>query len=147
VRLLPSVAWLCFIERASNYTHWVWFTFFPLVLAALFVPVILYASAPMARDAVDPATNVGVWFGVRSYGIYLWHFPLILTIFGIGPALHPYETTHLWLRYAMVAVAAVVFGAVSYATIEEPARRYGKRLSDRVSKPAVRIPDSQGALP
>jgi peptidoglycan/LPS O-acetylase OafA/YrhL len=146
VRLLPSVAWLFFIERASNYTHWVWFAFFPLVLAALFVPVILYASAPMDRSAIDPATKVGVWFGLRSYGIYLWHFPLILTVLGRGPGINPPDTTHLWLRLAVIYVGAIVFGAVSYAAIEEPARRYGKRLSDRMSGPVVRLPEPEGAL-
>jgi len=61
------------------------------------------------------------WLGVRSYGIYLWHYPLIVLtaapLSGVSPE-----------RAVAVATGTVVVAAASWKFVEEPIRR-GAALS------------------
>jgi peptidoglycan/LPS O-acetylase OafA/YrhL len=61
------------------------------------------------------------WLGVRSYGIYLWHYPLIVLtaapLSGVSPG-----------RAVAVATGTVVIAAASWKFVEEPIRR-GAALS------------------
>ena len=58
------------------------------------------------------------WTGVRSYGIYLWHYPLIVLT---APALIAggFSTP----RAVAAAAASVVVAALSWRFVEEPIRR------------------------
>jgi peptidoglycan/LPS O-acetylase OafA/YrhL len=86
------------------------------------------ATAAVVAAAATPGSITGRvlgcpplrWIGVRSYGMYLWHYPIIvLTAPPLGTA--------FGLRQAIVAVAATVaISAVSWTLIEEPIRR-GRR--------------------
>jgi hypothetical protein len=57
------------------------------------------------------------WIGVRSYGIYLWHFPVIVltTPGGIANGAEP-------LRELLQLAAIVAISALSWKYIEEPVR-------------------------
>jgi peptidoglycan/LPS O-acetylase OafA/YrhL len=57
------------------------------------------------------------WIGVRSYGIYLWHFPIIVltTPGGIANGAEP-------LREALQVVAIFAVAALSWRYVEEPIR-------------------------
>jgi len=58
------------------------------------------------------------WLGVRSYGIYLWHYPVIVLT---APAL---ITGAMSMTRAMTtAVVSVAIAAVSWRYVEEPGRR------------------------
>lgn len=66
------------------------------------------------------------WIGERSYGIYLWHWPLLLIAtniagrFGPGPA--------VTVGAPLIALAlTLALAALSYTFIEQPVRRYGLR--------------------
>jgi len=65
------------------------------------------------------------WLGVRSYGIYLWHYPVILLAApavaggGLGTLSVP--------RAVACAVVTVVLAAVSWRVVEEPVRRGFRR--------------------
>lgn len=121
--LLPSVLWLFTVERSSDYRRWIWFTFWNFVLILLFVPVLLYASS--SGPVVGRPMRISQWLGERSYGIYLWHFPIILTVYAIGPGLNPPPDTYMEARVVIVVALAVVAGALSFAAVEDPARRFG----------------------
>jgi peptidoglycan/LPS O-acetylase OafA/YrhL len=57
------------------------------------------------------------WIGVRSYGIYLWHFPIVVltTPGGIANGAEP-------LREALQVVAIFAVAALSWRYVEEPIR-------------------------
>ena len=81
------------------------------------------ATAAVVAAAACPGSLVGVmlawrplrWIGVRSYGIYLWHYPVIVltTPASAGPDLS---------RIAAQIAASVVLAALSWRFIEEPVR-------------------------
>jgi peptidoglycan/LPS O-acetylase OafA/YrhL len=82
-----------------------------------------FATALMVAAAASPASRFGRilgweplrWLGVRSYGIYLWHFPIIvLTI----PAAGGDTPTRRVLQVAAVIACA----ALSWRYVEEPIR-------------------------
>jgi peptidoglycan/LPS O-acetylase OafA/YrhL len=133
--LVPSVLSLAYIERASNYQHWIWFSFFDLVMCLLMLPAFLYAARPIAVP-VTGVLRAGQWMGERSYGLYLWHFPVILSVYGMGPLLHPPEVSYIWARLLLIFVVSVGLAAASYSLVEHPAREWGRRLSRRVSRPS-----------
>ncbi|MDK7121864.1 acyltransferase family protein [Pauljensenia sp. UMB6358] len=60
-----------------------------------------------------------VWLGERSYGIYLWHWPLWVLAFYVAPQMS------LSMSATLVSVASVLFAALSYRFIETPIRRVG----------------------
>ncbi|MCQ4079836.1 acetyltransferase [Streptomyces sp. RB6PN25] len=63
-----------------------------------------------------------VWVGRRSYGIYLWHWPVIATLANTLPD----AATTAPVRIAALAVTAVLATA-SYRWLEEPVIRLGMR--------------------
>ncbi|MGV2982159.1 acyltransferase family protein [Microbacterium sp. AGC85] len=84
------------------------------------------------------------WIGERSYGIYLWHWPVLVLALvatqGTGP-----EAGVPVVTGAAVLVASVGAAALSYRFVEQPLRRYGFRhawraLRRRISgRPMMRL--------
>jgi peptidoglycan/LPS O-acetylase OafA/YrhL len=132
ILLLPSLIILRECERASIYQHWVWFTFFDYVICLLMVPALLYAARPFTGQP-KTALRGGVWLGERSYGLYLWHFPVILSFYAIGPDLYPPQLSYLPLRIIGISVVSLALAATSYAFIEKPARLHGRGYAKRVA--------------
>jgi peptidoglycan/LPS O-acetylase OafA/YrhL len=64
------------------------------------------------------------WIGERSYGIYLWHWPVLLILgaaFGTG-----------WIAPVLTLLVTVLFAALSHSFVEQPVRRFGLRRSLRM---------------
>ena len=58
-----------------------------------------------------------VWIGQRSYGLYLWHFPLLLLMNPLN------RTTELpWWGYIVQWAVVFVVAAISYRFVEDPIR-------------------------
>ena len=78
----------------------------------------------LVASCAHPASRVGLalgwaplrWIGVRSYGIYLWHEPIIVLT---TPATA--HTTNL-LRALLQVGATFVIAALSWRYVEEPIR-------------------------
>ena len=83
-------------------------------------------TAVVIAVTVHPASKLGraigcapmVWVGKRSYGIYLWHYPLILLFMPIFPG----HTEPWWFMLIEVAVIVGV-SALSYRFVENPIRK------------------------
>ena len=89
------------------------------------------ATAATVAAAVTPGSLLGRalgsgplrWLGVRSYGIYLWHYPVIVLTAAAGAAGGPVSVE----RAAAIVAGTVAVAAASWRFIEEPIRR-GARL-------------------
>ncbi|HEY5359875.1 MAG TPA: acyltransferase family protein [Streptosporangiaceae bacterium] len=81
------------------------------------------ASAAVVAAAACPGSRVGLalgwaplrWIGARSYGIYLWHYPIIVLT-------TPANTGEDLPRAAAQVAASVLLAALSWRFIEEPVR-------------------------
>jgi peptidoglycan/LPS O-acetylase OafA/YrhL len=93
--------------------------------------VLSVATAATVAAVVTPGSLLGRalgvgpmrWIGVRSYGIYLWHYPIIVLILGAGAAGNPVSPG----RAVAIVAATVVVAALSWRLVEDPIRR-GARL-------------------
>src|SRR5215203_5866687 len=83
------------------------------------------ATVALVAALVHPASLLGVavgwlplrWLGVRSYGIYLWHYPIIVLT---APGMQ--QKASLSLEVIQV-IATVAVAALSWQFFEEPIRR------------------------
>jgi len=81
------------------------------------------ATAAVLAGAAVPGSAIGLvlgwrplrWLGVRSYGIYLWHYPVIVLT-------SPANGTDNLLRAAAQTAASIVLAALSWHFVEEPIR-------------------------
>ena len=81
------------------------------------------ATAAMVAAVVNPSSVLGPilgcrplrWIGVRSYGIYLWQWPIIV-LWG------PQHTGVDWPRAALQVAATLVIASLSWRYVEEPIR-------------------------
>ncbi|AXH96800.1 acyltransferase family protein [Ornithinimicrobium avium] len=67
------------------------------------------------------------WVGERSYGIYLWHWPVLI----LAGALVPYAlgTTRGWLVLGGALLVTLLLSEISLHLVETPVRRDGLRAS------------------
>ena len=76
------------------------------------------------------------WVGARSYGIYLWHWPVFLVIgqdLPVAPGGPTYLLTRLWC-----VVVTFVVADLSYRFVETPVRRHGFGGSARLATARLR---------
>jgi peptidoglycan/LPS O-acetylase OafA/YrhL len=112
---LGVAVWL--FTHVTEYTPWLYRGGF-LLAAAVFALVIAAATHP--ASPLGPLLDVAPmrWVGERSYGIYLWHWPIFLvTRPGVDV---PWEG--VWVNVARVAVVLVV-AELSYRYVEVPVRQ------------------------
>lgn len=101
--------------------------------------IVLPAVAPEHAHAPHGVVRLlrhplALWLGAISYGIYLWHVPVLEAIHGSltpSPLQHSSPAAVAGLLVAVIA-GAVAFGAASWYLVEQPA----KRLFTRKRKPA-----------
>jgi peptidoglycan/LPS O-acetylase OafA/YrhL len=65
-----------------------------------------------------------VWGGTISYGVYLWHLPVLQLIAPhLLPATRPESVDATALTWLAVVVASVASGAASWYLVERPLQR------------------------
>ena len=87
-----------------------------VLIAALLGPSCLYQRL-MRMPPVE-------WLGQRSYGIYLWHWPLILILTELLPAT-TYDSPLSWTTRGLALVLTLVVAGASYRWLEQPVRHEG----------------------
>jgi len=111
--LLIILAMMAFADEYSSLLYQGGLVMFSLLTAL----VIAAAAHPHARIGAVLGSKPLRWLGVRSYGIYLWHYPIIVlttpTIDG------PTD----WLRNALQIAVVVGLAECSWRFVEEPIRR------------------------
>lgn len=133
ISLVPALAILFFVERASDYHHWIWFTGFDYAVALLLVPVLLIAAQP-GNPSPSVVGRGATWLGDRSYSLYIWHFPIILSVYGRGPLVNPPDVSHIWAKLTLIAVLALITAQISYVALEKPGIAFGRKIAARYSK-------------
>ena len=86
-----------------------------VVLALATAAVVAAAACPATLTAKALGWRPLRWLGVRSYGIYLWHFPVIVLT-------TPANSTVDLPRAAAQVAASIAIAALSWRYIEEPIR-------------------------
>lgn len=76
------------------------------------------------------------WVGERSYGIYLWHWPVILIADALTPALAP-DSAGWWLVRALALATTLAIAAASYRYVETPIRKRGFITCARQARAAL----------
>jgi peptidoglycan/LPS O-acetylase OafA/YrhL len=116
VGCVALLAVLAFFVRAQDYDPWLYRGGFLLVAlcTAVLIAVVVHPASSLGRAL---GTRTLRWIGVRSYGIYLWHWPvMMLTRPGIDV---PWRGTGVILAQIAVTVA---LAALSYRYVEMPVR-------------------------
>ena len=93
------------------------------LLTAVVIATLLVPNTPLAR-----LLDLGVfrWVGKRSYGLYLWHWPVFVLVVSAVPGWQHDGATG-WALGGIALVISVAVAAVSYRFIEQPIRRRGFR--------------------
>ena len=98
-------------------------------------------TAAVVAAVVNPASRLDPvlgwrplrWIGVRSYGLYLWHWPIIVLAY-------PGQTRVDWAQRALALAVTFVVASLSWRYVEEPIRRGALgRLWRQVRSGALRL--------
>ncbi|MBQ9021421.1 MAG: acetyltransferase [Eggerthellaceae bacterium] len=94
------------------------------ILTAIVIAVIAHPVSMLGRLMSLPPL---VWIGKRSYGMYLWHYPILLLMTDPNATTAPHP---LWLVLELALIIGV--SALSYTFIENPIRHgaIGNWLAD-----------------
>ena len=117
------------------------FTYRPGLLLVAIATAVLIASCvhPDARVARLYGVRPMRWLGKRSYGVYVWYFPVFaLTRPGVDLDLS------VGVAFAMRAAIVLTLAALSYRFVEEPVRNgtFGRKLRNLAER--ARMPTEKG---
>lgn len=98
--------------------------FLSSVLTLTLIAAMIAPGSIIARAAENPVTY---WIGTRSYALYLWHWPVIVMVGLVAPAV-PGSTT-FWIRSAVAITLTCAICEFSYRYIETPIRTNGFRAT------------------
>jgi peptidoglycan/LPS O-acetylase OafA/YrhL len=110
-------------------------------MLAVWTPAMAVIIALGVHSLLRPPPELGflgsrpfVWLGDVSYGIYLWHLPVIILV---KRAMGEHASTPLGSFLALPAAlaATLVLAAASYYLVERPAIRWGRRMDRRAAGP------------
>ncbi|GAA2528655.1 acyltransferase family protein [Rarobacter incanus] len=94
-----------------------------ITLASLSAAVIIAALLCLPNFAQRAERGALAWVGQRSYGLYLYHWPLVvIAYYGLGGWPE-------WVRQVLIVTLTFVITALSYRFVEQPVRTLGFKLT------------------
>jgi peptidoglycan/LPS O-acetylase OafA/YrhL len=133
--VLVSAGWIVAVTSFGLWEGLVWFG-----LAGL-----LYGLAETSRHGVDApmSSRAFVFLGAASYALYMIHLPIDIVWFHALERVGVTEASDLLVRVGAVVgvfAACIAASAVAYLWIEEPARKWVRKLELRTAgfQPALR---------
>ena len=84
---------------------------------------------PVIAERGQPhGSGLGVfrWVGTRSYGLYLWHWPVFVLVVSALPSWKR-DGASGWALGGIALAISIVAAALSYRFVEQPIRRRGFR--------------------
>ncbi len=93
------------------------------LLTAVLIAVSVAADSPVGRALDTPPLR---WIGARSYGIYLWHWPLLVLLAAAVTGRFVDAAVPVPIGLAALALTLIA-SALSYRLLEQPVRRLGFR--------------------
>ena len=97
------------------------------VLSAVAIAALLMPGSLLARVLDLPPIR---WVGVRSYGLYLWHWPVFVLV-GAALPTWPREGLEAGAIGGIALAITVLAATLSYRFLEQPIRRHGFRRTAR----------------
>ncbi|MBG6108914.1 acyltransferase family protein [Frigoribacterium sp. CG_9.8] len=97
--------------------------------------VAVLAALAIAGTVISPISPVSValdwhplrWIGERSYGLYLWHWPVWVLVTAALPTVSP--SAGGWLIAAIALAITVAAAMMSYRFVEQPIHQLGYRAA------------------
>ena len=126
------MALLVFIYQTVEYDDWLYrggLLFLSLIAAAVLAVIAYPASRVGKMMGCKPLR----WLGVRSYSLYIWHYPVIILT---SPDVNTNEAGVT--RIILQLTASLILAAISYRYIEEPFRRGRVHLHWKISYSPLR---------
>lgn len=107
-----------------------------VIVAALCALAIAAAIMPGSR--LGQVLDIGPmrWVGERSYGLYLWHWPVFVLTVALLPNF-ALDGASAWALGGIALVITVVAAALSYRYVEQPIRKNGFRATVRAVWSAI----------
>lgn len=132
VALAILVVLVLFVDGYSSFWYYGG-TLLASILTAILIAVIVHPASTIGRLA---SHKYAVWIGKRSYGMYLWHYPILLLI--IPQSFN--GDIPLWV-YPLELVVIFAISAFSYHFVENPIRKgaIGKLIKS-VKEQQVSVP-------
>jgi len=113
------------------------------LLAAVVIAGLLGGEGPLHRGLRWPPLR---WLGERSYGLYLWHWPMILIVAATLPATNA-DSPLSWCSRALALGLSVLLSWASYRWVDMPVRELGFRHAADDFAQWVAQPWTQKRLP
>ncbi len=95
------------------------------VLSAILIAALLVPGSLLGRILETLPLR---WVGQRSYGLYLWHWPVFILVTAALPGWSRTDSTG-WAIGGVALAITVVAAALSYQFVEQPIRRNGFRAT------------------
>ena len=101
----------------------VWLYVLSGVIAALIVLPAVFGERASGWPMRALRSPLLAWFGLISYGLYLWHFTIVDTL------INTYRITAWWEVLILTLALTIAFAATSYYLVERPILRFKDRRS------------------